>query len=198
MVESINFVSLHVFVVLFFYFSIKSVMPVTREQKRGERAWKECFWFRNIGHVCITIVVINSILWIWFPVKTLSLPLFPNPWIGAGIGIIIIIPCSIFLAKILKDAGIESWWPKKETTLHRGIYQHIRHPGIVGEMPMYITIGFFINSLFILLWMTGFVLLYTPLYIYFEEKDLEKRFGDHYREYKKTTGMLFPKLKKTI
>ncbi|MBN1216177.1 MAG: hypothetical protein JXA99_12145 [Candidatus Lokiarchaeota archaeon] len=40
------------------------------------------------------------------------------------------------------------------------------------------------------------VVIYTPIMIYFEEKDLIKRFGEPYKEYKKRTGASFPKLRK--
>ena len=70
---------------------------------------------------------------------------------------------------------------------------HIRHPQILGEMPLFIAITLFINSLFLVVWVTFFVILGTPILIHYEEKDLLKRFGDAYLEYRRRTGGLIPK-----
>jgi protein-S-isoprenylcysteine O-methyltransferase Ste14 len=100
------------------------------------------------------------------------------------------------MLKALKDGGKEHGAPYKETKMHGGIYKHIRHPGALGEMPLYVVLGIILNSWFLTIWMTIFILIYTPLAIHYEEKDLIKRFGNEYIEYKKQTPVLFPKLRK--
>ena len=40
------------------------------------------------------------------------------------------------------------------------------------------------------------MILITPIVIYFEEKDLKKRFGESYFFYRKNTGALIPKLRR--
>jgi protein-S-isoprenylcysteine O-methyltransferase Ste14 len=117
-----------------------------------------------------------------------------NPIIPISIGIVIAIPFSIIMFKAMKDGGKEHGAPYKETKMHGGIYNHIRHPGALGEMPLYVALGFFLNSWFLVIWMTLFILIYTPLAIYFEEKDLVLRFGQDYKEYQKRTPALLPKL----
>jgi len=193
-ISTLNFLSLNFSAVLFLYFSIRSVMPVTREEKVGQKAWDDCYQDRLRLSYVLSLMVINMFLWIWFPIEELKLSIFQNNMVGILIAIFILIPCSIILYFALKHGGIEHIKPMKKTTLHGGIYQFIRHPGILGEMPLYIAIGFFINSLFITLWATFLVVFYVPVYIYFEEKDLLKRFGEPYREYKERVGALIPKL----
>jgi protein-S-isoprenylcysteine O-methyltransferase Ste14 len=168
-------------------------MPVTREEKHGEKAWQDCYRYRLLMSVFAGIMIVNMFLWILFPIDELTLVVFPNHIFSIIIGIGILIPCSIILYFALKHGGKEHMKPEKETSLHGGIYNIIRHPGIWGEMPMYIAIGFIINSLFIVIWVTLFVIIFTPIYIYFEEKDLIKRFGKSYLEYREKTGMLIPK-----
>jgi protein-S-isoprenylcysteine O-methyltransferase Ste14 len=56
-------------------------------------------------------------------------------------------------------------------------------------------IALFVNSLFLTVWMTVFIFIFTPIHIYYEEKDLLKRFGDEYAEYRKATPAVFPGLK---
>jgi protein-S-isoprenylcysteine O-methyltransferase Ste14 len=60
-------------------------------------------------------------------------------------------------------------------------------------MPLFIAIALFINSLFLTVWTTLFVSLGTPIFIHYEEKDLLKRFGDAYLEYRRRTRGLIPR-----
>ncbi|MGY5858917.1 MAG: methyltransferase [Candidatus Thorarchaeota archaeon] len=171
-------------------------MPVTREEVRGEQAWAECARLRNISFAFAGIMIANTILWIWVPIPELAWVLSPDPLFGIIIGSIIGIPCIILLMIAMRDAGKEMSAPQKEISMHGGIYKRMRHPGALGEMPLYIVIALFVNSLFLTIWMTIFVLLFTPLHIYYEEKDLLKRFGEEYAEYRRTTPALFPGLKR--
>ncbi len=191
--RTLNFLSLNFSVILFAYFSIRSVMPVTREEKTGPNAWEECYRDRIKMSYMLVLMIINMFLWIWLPIKELNIPIFQDNMFGVLIAILIVIPCLIILYFALKHGGTEHMKPTKETKLHEGIYNHVRHPGVLGEMPLYIAIGFFINSLFITLWATTFIIIYVPLYIYFEEKDLRKRFGEPYQVYRDRVGALIPK-----
>ena len=192
----VNLLSLHVSAFLFSYLTTLSVMPVTREEKVGEKAWEECARLRSISFVFAGIMVVNTILWLWFPVPELAWVLSPDPLFGIIVGIIIGVPCFIIMSVALRDAGKEMHAPQKGIQLHGGIYKKIRHPGAVGEMPLYVVVALFVNSLFLTLWMIVFVLTFTPIHIYFEEKDLVKRFGEEYEEYRRTTPAVFPGFKK--
>jgi protein-S-isoprenylcysteine O-methyltransferase Ste14 len=44
--------------------------------------------------------------------------------------------------------------------------------------------------------MVIYIIVYVPIMIHYEEKDLIRRFGEKYREYQKSTGALFPKIRK--
>jgi protein-S-isoprenylcysteine O-methyltransferase Ste14 len=153
-------------------------MPVTREEKIGDEAWKQCARLRSISFLFASVMVINTFLWIWFPIPELAWLVYPNPLVGIVFGIIIGIPCLYIMVLALRDAGEEMHTPLKETTLHGGIYRRVRHPGAVGEMPLYVVIALFTNSLFMTIWMLTLIVLFTPIHVYYEEKDLLKRFGE--------------------
>jgi len=91
-------------------------------------------------------MIINMILWIWFPVPNLAWPFHPNPVVGKVAAFAIAVPSSAILVKGMKDAGKETMQPSKATSMFGGIYQHIRHPQTLGEMPLFIAIALFINS----------------------------------------------------
>ena len=192
----LNLISLHVSAFLFAYLTTLSVMPVTREEQRGETAWEECARLRSISFAFVGIMILNTILWIWFPVPELSWSLSPDPLFGIILGVIIAVPCFGILTVAMRDAGKEMHAPQKGIQLHGGIYKKIRHPGAVGEMPLYVVVALFVNSLFLTVWMILFIFIFTPIHIYYEERDLLKRFGDVYAEYQRTTPAVFPGLKR--
>ena len=189
----VNFVSLNINALLFSYTYILSVRPVTRAEKFGEKAWKDCFTLRIMAVIFESLIITNQLLWIWFPLPFVNWPVNENLIVRIIIGIAVGVPLTPFLLKGMKYAGRETMRPSKDAKMFTGIYQHIRHPQILGEMPWFIAIAFFVNSIFLVLWATLFVFLFTPVIIYFEEKDLMKRFGDKYIEYRRNTGALIPR-----
>jgi protein-S-isoprenylcysteine O-methyltransferase Ste14 len=196
MFEVINFVLLLLSIFLFSYLYVLSIQPVKREQQKGDQAWKECMILRLIAGFFELIIVINLILWIWFPVSILNWKLHTNFTLGIVIGILISIPCLVVLFKAMRDAGKESLQPSQETQMYGGIYNYIRHPQSLGEFPLFIAITFMVNSWFLIILMSVFIIIYVPIMIYYEEKDLIRRYGEQYRQYQKKTGVLFPKFKK--
>ncbi len=74
-----------------------------------------------------------------------------------------------------------------------GIYRYIRHPQYTGL--------FLITGGMLFEWLTIPLLLMWPVIITVylrlakrEEREMEEEFGEHYRQYKKKTGMFFPKI----
>ncbi|MFX1452263.1 MAG: methyltransferase family protein [Promethearchaeota archaeon] len=167
-----------------------------RKESKGESAWRECFVFRAIASIFMFIITINMILWIWFPIQGIDWKVHENMWLGIGIGIAITIPGIILMMKGEMDAGKETLKPSAETKLYGGIYNYIRHPQSLGEFPLFIAIGFFVNSWFLIILSGIFIIIYVPIMIHYEEQDLIKRFGESYIQYKDRTGALFPKIRK--
>ncbi|MFX0004803.1 MAG: methyltransferase family protein [Candidatus Hermodarchaeota archaeon] len=152
--------------------------------------------FRIIASLFEFLIVTNMILWIWFPIPIVNWKVHPNYIICILVGILITIPCVIILIKGMKDAGQETIQPSQETQMYGGIYNYIRHPQSLGEFPLFIVVALMVNSWFLIILMSVFIIIYVPIMIYYEEQDLIRRFGEQYRQYRKRTGALFPKLKK--
>ncbi len=86
------------------------------------------------------------------------------------------------------------WAPPKKLVA-RGIYRHVRHPMMIGVWCVLAGESVFFRSVELLAWLFVFVaacLFAIPLW---EEKDLEKRFGDSYREYKQHVPRWIPRWK---
>ena len=196
MIEWINLICLCVSCFLMGYLYKLSIEPMKREETRGEKAWEECRKFRVIAGYFEGLIILNIILWIWIPVPGLTWPIYSDLLMGIIIFLIITIPCTIIMMKGVKDAGKESLQPSKETKMHGGIYNHIRHPQTTGEFPLFVAVAVLINSWFLVIIMIIWIILYSPIIMYYEEKDLIRRFGDEYREYQKRTGAFIPKIRK--
>jgi len=193
----INFSSFIVACLIMGYLYILSIQPVKRAKKYGEKAWKDCKKFRSIGGLFELISMVNLFLWIWFPLPIVNIwVISSNIWIGIIIATCIGIPSCIILYLGIKAAGTETLSPSKDTEMYGGIYRCIRHPQSVGEFPLFIALSFAFNSWFLVIISSLFIIIYFPIMIYYEEKDLIERFGEKYREYQKNTGIIFPKFRK--
>ena len=194
MIAIINLASMVITGILFLFFYVKSVSPATLEKKIGDIAYKKCANYRSITGFFMTIIVVNYILYVFFPIKKLNLPeQFTWGWIvSILIGVVIGLPSGYLFYRGMKDAGEETMTPKKEHTMYKGIYKSIRHPQAVGEVILWWVLAFFLNSPFLVL----FSFIWLPVWYIMclaEEKDLILRYGKPFIEYRKNTGMFIPK-----
>ena len=87
--------------------------------------------------------------------------------------------------------------PLKETQtkllVMEGPYKYTRNPMVFGYILFWLGLGFLFKSVFLLI---GFTLIITIALIIlvklWEEKNLERRFGNSYVEYKKKVSFLIP------
>jgi len=172
---------------------VLSVSPARLEQKIGKSAYKCCGLIRSLSMLFMLVVIISYILYAFYPL-TLPVPAsFPwNYWISFLIGTAIAIPALCLMIRGLIDAGAESLIPQKEHPMYRGIYEKIRHPRAIGELPLWFAMSFFLHSLH----MAIFSIIWIPVWYWWcvaEEKDLQIRYGDNYINYMRSTGRFFPK-----
>jgi protein-S-isoprenylcysteine O-methyltransferase Ste14 len=85
------------------------------------------------------------------------------------------------------------WNPPKKLVVS-GPYCHVRNPMITSVLTMLLAEALLLNTwwcggLFVLFWLGN--MIYFP---FFEEKDLEKRFGESYLEYKRNVPRWIPRL----
>ena len=81
----------------------------------------------------------------------------------------------------------------KDALITTGIYAHVRHPQYLGFLLLTLGINF--------LWTTFSTLILWPVLalLYYrlakeEEKSMEKKFGEEYREYKRAVPMFIPRV----
>jgi len=73
-----------------------------------------------------------------------------------------------------------------------GPYRYIRHPAYLSNLMAYLGIPLIANAYYTLI---GMLILYVPfnlMRLYLEEKELIKKFGEEYEDYRKSVPALFP------
>jgi len=166
------------------------------ERNNCNDAYQVCARHRLISSIFMAIASFNYVVYYFFPLPVANELLqkhFAWPyWVSVAIALTIGIPCAVLMYRGIVDAGEETMTPKKEHQLYGGIYDSVRHPQAIGEMPLWWTFAFLLNSPFLV----AFSCLYIPVWIIFcrmEEMDLTIRYGSSYEEYRKRVGFLFPK-----
>lgn len=181
--------------ILAFVFYIASVGPAVLEQKIGIEAYAICSNRRKVAAGLYSVFFSSYFFYAFFPLENLPIPRFFewNYFISFGLGVLVGFPSFLILFKGIEDGGEESLTPRKAHGLYGGIYDHIRHPQIIGEFLSFWSFTFFLHSPFLsllnFLWFPAFWLTIRA-----EEKDLLVRFGDGYRDYMKRVGCVFPRL----
>lgn len=193
MIAWINFAVLLFATLFFLYYYMRSASPATREKVLGPVAYACCGRDRIIASVFELVIVINYIIYYFYPLPTPLPDKFPWAWwLSAMIAVIIGIPALTLMLIGVKHAGEEALFPKKEHTLYHGIYTKLRHPQAVGEVCLWWVMAFLLHSPFLVL----FSFVYIPVFImmcFAEEQDLLWRYGEAYAEYYKQTGAFWPK-----
>ncbi|HEX2978720.1 MAG TPA: protein-S-isoprenylcysteine O-methyltransferase [Anaerolineaceae bacterium] len=117
-------------------------------------------------------------------------------WMG-WLGIVILILSLLIFWRAHADLQA-NWSPSLElyeehTLITNGIYRYIRHPMYASQLVWGIAQALLIQN-----WIAGFgsLIFFVPFYILrsrAEEQMMLAKFGDQYREYKKSTGGIAPK-----
>jgi protein-S-isoprenylcysteine O-methyltransferase Ste14 len=85
-------------------------------------------------------------------------------------------------------------WDPPKKLITTGIYGYVRNPMIIGVMTALIGESIAILSLKIAIWKIIFFLLNSLYFVMYEEPNLENRFGEEYKEYKKNVPRWIPKI----
>ena len=89
--------------------------------------------------------------------------------------------------------GTPGPWRPVSNLIISGPYRYVRNPMILGVVNLLLFETALFSSISFLLWAIVFFVGNIIYFIFFEEKELIKRFGVDYEEYKNEVPMLFPK-----
>lgn len=113
--------------------------------------------------------------------------------LSASLGLMLSIRALTLFLKV--GQGTPAPWDPPKKLVVRGPYRYVRNPMISGALLMLLAEAMLLQSWPIAIWLVLFFIgnsVYFPLV---EEKGLEKRFGDDYREYKANVPRWIPRLR---
>ena len=111
-----------------------------------------------------------------------------------GLGLALLIQTNVLFVRI--GRGTLAPWDPTQKLVVRGIYRNVRNPMISGVLGILLGEALAFSSVALFCWFLIFLVLnlvYTPL---IEERDLERRFGAEYREYKQHVPRWIPRLRR--
>jgi len=177
---------------------------IITENKKLSRKKKKIYVLIGSGIYVMIILPIIGILVSMALNNLLNLPkIIPTPYNFVVAAIILIVGFfwAIWSNIEIYKRGNGSPVPFKDThTLNivtSGPYKYTRNPMIFGYILIWIGLGILINSFFLTVGFSLIILILLVLVVkLWEEKNLEKRFGNQYLEYKEKVSFIIPFLKK--
>ena len=129
--------------------------------------------------------------------RWLRLPTFLTPVARVVLGGSLLIPGLLFLfwsIKAQREIGKGTPMPLRATQelVVQKPYSYCRNPLFLGLLKIFFGISILIDSISSLVMVLIFSVIIVLYVKFIEEKELEKRFGDAYLAYKKTTPFLIP------
>jgi protein-S-isoprenylcysteine O-methyltransferase Ste14 len=110
--------------------------------------------------------------------------------LAAGLGLVGV---TVWHFATIGRGTLAPWDPPRHLVV-AGVYRHVRNPMISGVLLILLGETLWFRSAGLLVWTVGFFALnatYIPLV---EERGLERRFGDEYREYKRHVPRWVPRM----
>tara|TARA_Y100000590_G_C15514174_1_gene936590 strand:- start:446 stop:952 length:507 start_codon:yes stop_codon:yes gene_type:complete len=91
--------------------------------------------------------------------------------------------------------GTPGPWKPVSNLIIKGPYQYVRNPMLIGVFFLLLFESIFFTSISLFIWFIVFFIGNIIYFKSFEEKELTRRFGIEYEDYKKNVSMIFPNFK---
>jgi protein-S-isoprenylcysteine O-methyltransferase Ste14 len=101
----------------------------------------------------------------------------------------------IWTVRLLARVGrgtLAPWDPTRRLVVE-GPYRYVRNPMITAVLAVLVGEAALFGSTALLVWAGGFVLANWAIFLAYEEPSLERRFGDEYREYRRSVPRWIPR-----
>lgn len=143
------------------------------------------------------LVVLFVVVSIWVDKKFLFLH-FESSELVQALSIVILVlgwlTCMWSALAFLRNRGTPVPFNPPPKLITTGLYRYIRNPMLLGLFIFLVGLGFLLGSLSLIFILTPIFILINVLYLKgIEEKEMEKKFGKQYLEYKKKVPMWFPR-----
>ncbi len=144
-----------------------------------------------IGTAVFAIAVPGTVI-VWVPyalsngwsVRTPFLGIGLTRWFGAGLALVAFPVFADFLIRFVREGrGTPAPIAPPPRLVVGGPFRYCRNPGYVGVVSLVVGQGLFLGSGAVLIYAVCLGLLFHLFVIFYEERDLRRRFGEEYEEY---------------
>lgn len=151
----------------------------------------------RLGYNAFAVVSFAPILYLMAALPNRVVYEIPAPWnvllFGGQLLSGLFLLASLLQTDVLSFAGLRQLFEERDnaTLVTRGFYRFVRHPLYTFSLLfIWLTPVMTLNSLTVYIGATVYILIGA----YFEERKLEREFGQAYADYKRVTPMLIPGL----
>lgn len=127
----------------------------------------------------------------WPPMAASLIPRALGVLLVAG-GVVLAGWCIVLFARI--GRGTLAPWDPTSRLVAVGPYRYTRNPMITGVAATLVGQALFAGSWHLVVWAAVFIAVNQAYFVLVEEPGLEERFGEAYREYKRTVPRWIPRL----
>ena len=177
------------------FYTLHSLLAASKLKRILELKWGGAYkWYR------LVYTLVSLILFLGIMIEAVLIPkttLIPKSdftdYLGymlAGFGTIIATKSSKNYS-IKRFLGIIPSVDESEELITTGLYSKVRHPLYAGLVLIFVGYFLFAGTISSAVHL-GCLLLYLPVGIYFEEKNLIIQFGEAYKEYKTEVPAIIP------
>jgi len=142
-------------------------------------------------------IVLSVFVSLWAD-RRLSFPRFGPSWWSLGLSITLLLLGSLIggwpVIAHLRAGGTPVPFNPPPRLITTGLYAYVRNPMFLGGFLFLLGLGVLLGSLSLTFFFTP---LFIVLYVFYvkavEEKEMEKKFGEEYLEYKRRVPMFIPR-----
>lgn len=153
-------------------------------------------WIKAIIILPFNVTVIIPLLILYFTKFQYRVPNIVQLILGVLLlllGLVLAIWTMVLFQKIGK--GTLAPWATTKHLVVEGPFKFVRNPMITGVLLILTAESIILNTMCIFYWAALFFVINCVYFKLFEEKQLERNFGEEYLEYKKNVPMWIPKIK---
>lgn len=151
-----------------------------------------------VGRIVVALPLFSGVIVYVANPRAMAWASLPIPewlrWVGVALGVLVVPAVHWVLANLGANVSETVLVKPQHRLVTSGPYRWVRHPLYTVGLTLFVSIGLMAANWFILLWAVAAALGIRLVVIPREEAELEARFGEDYRRYRRSTSALVPSL----